>query len=92
MWLKYTDDGQKLICVPDRQTKIVFEAYHNLFHPCKLASLRLIGSRFYWPKIRIDVARYCRECIDCQKNKSSKLPILPTKSFMTRDLEQYILI
>ena len=38
-------------------------------------TLSLVTKHFYWPKIQMDVARYCKTCITCQKVGKPNKPI-----------------
>lgn len=55
--------------VPPACRKNVMEAIHGLSHPGNKASQKLISERFVWPRMRHDVAKFTRECVQCQKSK-----------------------
>jgi Integrase zinc binding domain/Integrase core domain len=57
--------------VPEQWRKKIFQAMHNISHPGRLASKRLISSRFEWPRISKDVQQWVAECMACQRSKSS---------------------
>lgn len=70
---------QKILCdistgrvrpiVPADCRKNVMVALHSLSHPGNRATLKLISERFVWHKMRHDVTKFTRECVECQKSK-----------------------
>lgn len=52
--------------------KRIFNLVHNISHPGKRASVKLITERYVWPNIKSDVSKWSSECIDCQKSKIHK--------------------
>ncbi len=77
-------EGVKLLCdvstgrlrplVPAEDRRQIFEAIHGVAHPGIRASSRLIADRFLWPKMRTDIAAWCRDCVACQQSKVTKQP------------------
>jgi hypothetical protein len=55
--------------VPVKWQKQVFLAMLNILHPSRLASNRLISSRFVWKRTAKDIQRWVAECLTCQKSK-----------------------
>uniref|UniRef100_A0A0A9YYQ8 RNA-directed DNA polymerase n=1 Tax=Lygus hesperus TaxID=30085 RepID=A0A0A9YYQ8_LYGHE len=55
--------------VPLSLRKQAFESVHNLSHPGRTASLRLLRQRFIWPSMAKDSAQSVKSCIGCQKGK-----------------------
>ncbi len=49
--------------------RAVFQHLHGIAHPGRLATLRLISSRFVWPGLSKDVTTWARECAACQRSK-----------------------
>ncbi len=47
----------------------VFRHLHGIAHPGRLATRRLIFSRFVWPGLSKDVTAWARECAACQRSK-----------------------
>ena len=84
-WVYVNEAGNQLICVPKESIDNVISAYHNLYHPGKFRTLHLIATRFYWPTMRNDVAKYVRFCEKCQKNKATPASKLPIKMFKEPD-------
>jgi transposase InsO family protein len=59
-----------LVPIPLRRR--VFEFFHNAAHPGCRATRRLICSRFVWPKMSTQIAHWARECLPCQRAKTSR--------------------
>ncbi len=76
--------GVKLLCdfslgrpqplVPREDRRQVFEAIHGVAHPGVRASKRMISARFVWPKMKSDIAAWCRGCVAYQRAKVTKQP------------------
>ena len=60
--------------VPAAHRRRIFEAAHSLAHPGIRASQRLISARWVWKGSAADVARWCRDCQQCQRGKVTKQP------------------
>ncbi|KHJ40424.1 integrase core domain protein, partial [Trichuris suis] len=57
------------IYIPASFRHSVFEATHGLSHPGVRATKRLILTRYVWPGVKRDVARWTASCIPCQRSK-----------------------
>jgi transposase InsO family protein len=55
--------------VPPKHRQAVFQHLHGIAHPGRLATRRLISSRFVWPGLSKDVTAWARECAACQQSK-----------------------
>jgi hypothetical protein len=55
--------------VPLKFRKNIFEHFHNVAHPGRLASLGIISSRFAWRGLSSDVTAWARGCLACQQGK-----------------------
>jgi len=55
--------------MPEGYRRLVFDHFHGLGHPGVRATRRLISSRFIWPGLAGEVARWARECPQCQRAK-----------------------
>jgi hypothetical protein len=55
--------------VPPKHRQAVFPHFHGIAHPGRLATCRLISSRFVWPGLSKDVTAWARECTACQRSK-----------------------
>ncbi len=55
--------------VPLKFHKDIFSHFHNVAHPGRLASRRIISSRFLWRGLSSDVTDWARGCLACQRGK-----------------------
>ncbi|GBM37525.1 hypothetical protein AVEN_4198-1 [Araneus ventricosus] len=67
----YCDISTQIIrpYIPKTHRYQVFRNLHDLAHPGVRATVRLICSRFVWPKMKQDMVNFTRSCIACQKSK-----------------------
>ncbi|GBO42694.1 Transposon Tf2-9 polyprotein [Araneus ventricosus] len=67
----YCDISTQIIrpYIPKTHRYQVFRNLHDLAHPGVRATVRLICSRFVWPKMKQDIVNFIRSCIACQKSK-----------------------
>jgi hypothetical protein len=49
--------------------KDIFAHFHNVAHPGRLASRRIISSRFVWRGLSSNVTAWARGCLACQRGK-----------------------
>ena len=56
--------------VPVSLRHIIFQAMHNLCHPGTKETLRLLNSRYFWKNMKLDVQKWCAECLEYQAVKS----------------------
>jgi hypothetical protein len=57
--------------VPLKFRKDIFAHFHNVAHPGRLASRRIISSRFVWRGLSSDVTPWARRCLACQRARST---------------------
>ncbi|CAH8462440.1 unnamed protein product [Dicrocoelium dendriticum] len=55
--------------VPEPMRREIFNALHNVSHPGIRATLRLIAQRFVWPNMNVDIRKWAKHCIPCQRSK-----------------------
>jgi hypothetical protein len=55
--------------VPLKIRKNIFDHFHNVAHPRRLASHRIISSRFVWHGLSSSITAWTRECLACQLGK-----------------------
>jgi hypothetical protein len=55
--------------VPLKFRKNIFDHFHNVAHPGRLASHRIISSRFVWCDLSSDVTGWAHGCLACQRGK-----------------------
>ena len=73
-----TSTGKIRPFVPKTQRKAIFDAMHNISHPGRKATVKLITDRFVWPNIKADCDLWAKSCIPCQRAKihiHTKAPI-----------------
>jgi hypothetical protein len=49
--------------------KNIFAHFHNVAHPGRLTSRRIISSRFVWRDLSSDITAWTRRCLSCQWGK-----------------------
>ena len=69
-------DAKIRLCVPERERKEILKEVHDGPHESAHAgwerTLATLRERFYWPGMRMDVAKYVRTCDPCQKIKHNR--------------------
>jgi hypothetical protein len=55
--------------VPQKFRKYIFFHFHNISHPGRLASRRMVSSRFVWRGLATDITAWSRACLHCQQAK-----------------------
>jgi hypothetical protein len=58
----------RLLVLP-KHHQAVFQHIHGIAHPGRLATRRLISSRFVWPRLSREVTAWVREFAACQQSK-----------------------
>lgn len=68
-------DFQPRLCVPQAvRPTILKEAHDSPFgsaHASPEKLWQLLSQKFYWPRMRVDINRFCESCDTCQKTKPS---------------------
>lgn len=58
----------------------MFDSLHNLSHPGRKASRRLVAAKFVWHGLRKDVRDWAAMCVACQRSKvqcHTRAPLAP---------------
>ena len=71
--------------VPESFRRAIFDSLHSLSHPGIRATQSLVTSRFVWPSINIDVRKWARSCLQCQRAKIHRHTTAPLATFVTPD-------
>ena len=71
--------------VPQPFRRAVFYILHSLSHPGIRATQRLVTARFVWPGVNVDVRRWARSCLQCQRSKVHRHTVTPLGTFATPD-------
>ena len=74
--------------VPRTFQRQVFEAIHNLAHPGRKSTVKLVANKFVWHGVKKQVNKWAQECLACQTSKIQshvrspviKIPV-PAKKF-----------
>ena len=69
IWCETSSNNNNRPYIPTEYRKQIFNALHNLSHPGIKASKKLIASKYFWPKMRTEIAQWARCCVPCQKSK-----------------------
>ena len=63
---------ERLVVVEEQnlQTQLIAKAHTQVFmaHPRKNKTYRIIGDRYYWPGMVMDINRYIQNCNDCYRS------------------------
>uniref|UniRef100_A0A3P8SD44 Gypsy retrotransposon integrase-like protein 1 n=1 Tax=Amphiprion percula TaxID=161767 RepID=A0A3P8SD44_AMPPE len=89
--LPFGDAGAVLLCdvstgqprpvVPVNWRRSVFEAVHNLSHPGRKPSVRLVAAKFVWQGLKKDVKAWSDTCVACQRAKVHRHTKAPLERF-----------
>ena len=64
--------------VPRALRHAVFHSLHELAHPGRRATRRLVSSRFVWPGLAKQVTTWASQCLACQRGKVTRhVHVLP---------------
>lgn len=77
--------GRNRPIVPSSYRRQIFAKLHEASHPGIRATQRLITTRFVWPGINKDVRRWTRECLHCQRAKTTRHTKSPLQQFRSPD-------
>ena len=75
--------AQDLIILPELLRTMCLRFYHEgLGHPGKLRLARTIQTRYWWPNVIIDVAKYCARCQHCCRRKAdNRVAAMPLQHY-----------
>lgn len=57
-----------------RRTTLIRDVHLSLSHVGVYKTYHALAKKYYWPKMRCDVATYVRKCLNCQANKPEQKP------------------
>lgn len=93
-------NGGILLCSPHRgrlrpylPVSLRLAAYrqiHNLSHPGRKATVRMVQDRYYWPGSRKDIQNWVRTCPACQKSKIGRHTTSELGKFPPSDRFQHV--
>lgn len=67
--------------VPLAYRRAVFDSLHGLAHGGRKATTKLIETRYCWPDMNREIARWTRCCVQCQRAKINKHTASPVAAF-----------
>jgi len=80
----YKKNGNKspllVVTDPEHKQSILLHAHENLGHRGIFAVTAVIGTRFYWPRMRADIHSHVKSCHECQIRSTRRLEVSPTVS------------
>ena len=89
------ETGPELLCdistgnprpiVPHEFRKLVFDTIHNLSHPGRDNTRKLISQKFVWHNMRKEINQWTKECIPCQTSKIHTHVRSPIETFKVPD-------
>ncbi|BES97092.1 multicellular organismal development [Nesidiocoris tenuis] len=92
---KIAIEGSELLCdistdrarpfVPELYRYSIFRQFHSISHAGTRATSAMISDRFVWPRMRIDIARWVRQCHSCQLAKVQRHEKSPLVKFLLPD-------
>ncbi len=78
-FIKFDDENISLWCetankilrpyLPENFRKEMFTVLHGLSHPGIKSSRHLVKSRYFWPNMNTDIAKWVKSCLACQRAK-----------------------
>lgn len=68
----------------------LFEQVHGVAHFGTNSTLRLLRSKYYWPKMTADIRLWCKSCGKCQKNKVTRHTKSPLGTFPDSDRFEHV--
>ena len=81
--------GKSRLLLPGQLRKQEIARLHNLSHPGRKPSIKLVTDRYIWPNMKRDVADFVRNCQACQRNKISKHTKSPLGELPTAEHERF---
>ena len=76
-----TSKGTPRPVVPPSFRRTVFDSLHSLSHPGIRSTVKLISSRFVWPRMASDIKAWSRSCLPCQRSKVNTHIVSPVGTF-----------
>lgn len=55
--------------VPQELRRQIFNAMHNLSHPGIRATRKLVGTKYFWPNMNVNLNLWTKTCVGCQRAK-----------------------
>ncbi len=69
--------------VPQRFRREIFDSLHSVSHPGIRTTQRLVTGKYVWPRINVDVRKWARSCLKCERAKVHRHIATPLGTFAT---------
>lgn len=76
--------------IPLQFRRTAFDSIHNLSHPGIRATRKLVTSKFFWPNMNIDINKWSKACLNCQKAKVNRHTISNLDRFPSANRFEHI--
>lgn len=76
--------------LPKEFRRTVFDSIHNLSHPGKRCTRKLITQKYIWPSMNSDINKWCKSCIPCQRSKVHRHTKSPFGTFLPAERFSHI--
>ena len=76
-----TSNGPARPWVPLSWRRRIFDIIHGLGHPGVHMTQKAVAAKFVWPRMKQDVAKWARDCLDCQRAKVTRHVVPPVGEF-----------
>jgi len=83
---------QLQLCVPPAQRLNILQSFHDFSHAGVVRTLLSVRSKYFWPKMTVDIEEYCRSCDVCVTIKSRPLPRYGITSMPLHNLNEAVQI
>lgn len=67
--------------IPKTHRRAILEQLHGISHLGVRATQKLIASRFVWPSMKKEIAKFVKSCVSCQSSKIHRHTVAPLGSF-----------
>lgn len=72
LYCDISDHGPPRPFIPKQQRSIIMHTIHDLSHPGIRATRKLVSTKFVWPSMNQDIAKFVRSCDRCQRSKINR--------------------
>lgn len=72
-----TSTGKRRPFIPKSLRQRIIGQLHNLAHPGRKATQKMVAENFVWPDLNRDCNTYVQHCIPCQQTKVNKHTLTP---------------
>lgn len=82
--------NEKRPIVPKKLRFPIFRQIHTIAHTGLKATLKLIRTKFYWPRMTTDIRKWHKACDQCQRVKTQRHTIPPMGTFPACDRFEHV--